>query len=165
MNIELDALIEALRDELQEYGEMLALLDQEQEWILSRAPADLLQCVGQIQEQTRIMQAARAQRENSHSALSEALHLDAQSSFEALIPALPEEFRPLVGALTQENNQLLLRIQRRSRQNHMLLAHSIESLGQLINTLIPARITQTYDQSGIRERGFSGTRLIYDAVG
>jgi len=41
----LQTLIEALRDELKQYGEMLALLDQQQELVAGRAADELLHSV------------------------------------------------------------------------------------------------------------------------
>ncbi len=40
-------------------------------------------------------------------------------------------------ALVQENNELLVRVQQRARQNHLLLLRSLELMQKLINSLFP----------------------------
>ena len=52
-------------------------------------------------------------------------------TFAAIIPLLPPDYRPLVQALVQENNELLARVHQRTRQNHLLLSHAVELMQQL----------------------------------
>ena len=40
-------------------------------------------------------------------------------------------------ALVRENNELLVRVQQRARQNHLLLSHCVELMQQLINSIFP----------------------------
>ncbi len=54
-----------------------------------------------------------------------------------LIPLLPADYRPLVQALVDENNELLVRVRQRARQNHLLLSRSVELMQGLLNTLLP----------------------------
>ena len=56
-------LIEALREELQQYGEMLALLDQQHQFIMIRSAAEVFQSISPIQGQGSTIQIARANRE------------------------------------------------------------------------------------------------------
>ena len=56
-------LIDSLREELKEYGEMLVLLDQQQEMVMRRQTQDLLQCVQSINTQVENITAARRERE------------------------------------------------------------------------------------------------------
>ena len=53
-------LIEALREELQQYGEMLALLDRQHQYIMIRAAEDVFQSISPIQAQGAAIQSARA---------------------------------------------------------------------------------------------------------
>ena len=55
-----------------------------------------------------------------------------------LIPLLPEEYGPLLRALIDENNELLLRVQQRARLNYLLLISVASTCMQrFINTLAP----------------------------
>ena len=56
-------LIGALREELQEYGEMLALLDRQHQLIMVRAAEEVYQSISTIQAQGSAIQEARAARE------------------------------------------------------------------------------------------------------
>lgn len=133
----LQDLINALREELQQYGEMLARLDHQQELITRRASEDLLQSTVEIESQSRIVQNARRQRCQSQREVARALHLSDDAPFAEITLLLPGDYRPLVAALVQENNDLLIRLQQRSRQNHVLLSRSLELMSRVIQTLIP----------------------------
>mgnify|MGYP003383701375 CR=1 FL=1 len=56
-----------------------------------------------------------------------------------------------VAALVQENNELLTRVQQRSRQNHVLLARSVELMSRVIQTLIPGGGSPVYTRRGNRQ--------------
>src|SRR3954463_2379259 len=113
----LNNLIESLREELKEYGEMLALLDQQQHLVMHRQTQDLLQCVTAINTQADTIAAARREREQHQRHITRVLEIAEDAPFTKLIPRLPSEYQPLVQALVQENNELLIRVQQRARQN------------------------------------------------
>ena len=52
MTAPLDNLIEALRNELQQYGEMLALLDHQRELVKQRGSDDILHSIAAISTQS-----------------------------------------------------------------------------------------------------------------
>src|SRR5436190_3123862 len=122
----LSALVHALREELQHYGELLARLDEERECVLRRAPDTLLSAVDAIQQQSAAVQQARSHREDCRRHLAAKLGLPQNSNFGQLVQVLPHDYRPLISALMDENNALLRRVQQRARQNHLLLARSLE---------------------------------------
>ncbi|MCS7091464.1 MAG: flagellar protein FlgN [Verrucomicrobiota bacterium] len=148
MNVALQQLIEALRQELQQYGEMLALLEQQQDGVLHRRAEQLLQTVDAIQAQARVLQQAREHRETCRGALARALGLSESVGLSDLIPHLPAEYRPLLEALIQENNDLLVRVQQRARQNHLLLHRAVELMQKLIAACLPGSTPQTYNGQG-----------------
>jgi flagellar biosynthesis/type III secretory pathway chaperone len=165
MNDLLPNLIEALREELKQYGEMLALLEQQQTRVMERQTGDLLQSVAGVNAQTAVIAATRHEREQRQRHISRALDLPESASFTDLLPLLPADYRPLVQALVQENNELLVRVQQRVRQNHLLLSHAVELMQQLINSIFPGAAPKTYDEVG----RVPGTGLpqhsFYEAVG
>ncbi|MCL5096419.1 MAG: flagellar protein FlgN [Candidatus Omnitrophica bacterium] len=160
----LQRLIESLREELSQYGEMLRLLEQEQELVVHRLPADLLQTVTSINSQGAEIQAARRRREEVQRQLAASLEQPENTALTEIIPRLPPEYQPLLEALRQENNQLLLRIHQRARQNHLLLNRSLELMQQFINTLSPVN-APVYNETGGILPTLLQPRSTYDAVG
>ena len=118
-------LIAALREELQQYGEMLARLDEQQECVTNRQADRLLETVNLVENQGGVIKRARMDRERAQQEAALSLGLESGAEFSGIIPRLPVDYRPLVDALVTENNQLLFRIQQRARQNHLILTQSI----------------------------------------
>jgi flagellar biosynthesis/type III secretory pathway chaperone len=164
MNELLQNLIEALREELKEYGEMLALLDQQQQMVTHRQTQDLLQCVASINVQAEAIAAARREREQRQREVARQLNLAADASFTEVMPQLPKQFQGLVKALVQENNQLLTRIQQRARQNHLMLTRIVELMQRFLGSLFPGSPT-TYDNAGQLLASAMPQRSVYDAIG
>jgi len=82
-----------------------------------------------------------------------------------LIPLLPSDYRPLVDALVHENNALLIRVQQRARQNHLLLSHCVDLMQQLINSIFPGASPTTYDGNGHVPVSVVAPQPLYQAVG
>ena len=133
----LEKLIEALRNELQQYGEMLALLDQQHRAVRRHRAEDILESISVINAQSASISSARELRESARRALARALGQPADATFAQLQPALPEHYQPLVDALVQENNQLLVRVREKAQENQGLLRQSLESMQRFITTLAP----------------------------
>jgi len=165
MNEELTLLIAALREELAQYGEMLALLDREQELVVTRGSAELLRTVEAIQLQGEVIRSARQRREESQRNVAELAGLPADTAFEILKTKLPEHQGILIQALVDENNELLVRVRQRARQNHILLNRSLELMQRFIGTLVPTTHTTTYSGSGQLHGNPLPQRAFYEAVG
>jgi flagellar biosynthesis/type III secretory pathway chaperone len=161
----LEKLIADLRTELTQYGEMLALLDQQQESAINRLADEMLAATTAIQNQGAVLQATRRQRELSQRALACSLAVAETSTFVELIPLLPAPYRPLLQSLVDENNGLLARIQQRARQNHLVLSRSVDLMQKFLAILFPARETQVYNEHGGRQSHSLPTPPLYEAVG
>jgi flagellar biosynthesis/type III secretory pathway chaperone len=161
----LEPLITALREELQQYGEMLALLDRQQEQVKARAAAEIFQSISLIQAQATAIQSAREHREKCRGAAALACRQPDNASFTRLIPLLPPDYRPLLRALVDENNHLLGRIHQRARQNHVLLRRSVELMQELLRTLFPTRQTSLYNGNGHKRGQIINHRPLCNAVG
>src|ERR1043165_3309571 len=122
MNELLSNLIESLREELKQYGEMLALLDQQRQFVLQQQSVFLSANVHSVNAQAEILAGARHEREQRRRNLARQLEMPEDAGFKILIPRLPADYQPLVDALVAENNELLTRVQQRARQNHLLLS-------------------------------------------
>jgi flagellar biosynthesis/type III secretory pathway chaperone len=161
----LQPLIDALRNELENYGEMLALLDHQQEKLVAREASEVFQSISLIKAQGAAIQQSRFRREQCRRALAEDCFQPKEASFALLIPLLPDDYQPLIRALVDENNELLMRVRRRARQNHLMLRRSVELMQELLNTLLPARQTTVYDGHGALPVSASAPRRFYEAVG
>jgi hypothetical protein len=150
---------------LKNYGEMLALLDQQQDHIVGRVAHEILDSVAAINAQSVAIQNARRQREliQRQFALQHGLPEDA--TLDRLIGRLPEDYRPLVLALVDENNELLLRVQNRARQNHVLLNRSLDLMQRFLSSLLPSGRTSMYAGNGSLFAPALPQRPIYEAVG
>lgn len=164
MNELLQSFIESLREELIQYGELLALLDVQQEQVVHRLADELTETVSSIKSQGDVIHAARNRREQRQRELARSLHLPDEALIIELNSMLPESYRPLVSALVGENNQLLTRVQQRARQNHILLSRSLELMGQFISSFC-AMGTPTYNEAGTMSPAFASGRVLYEAVG
>ena len=161
----LDSLINALREELQQYGEMLARLDSHQDLVMRRQADSLLQSVAEIQAQGTVIQQARRDREQRQRELALALKLPEDAPFLDLSPLLPSDYRPLLDALVQENNELLVRIHQRSRQNHLLLTRTVEMMQRFISSLFPGNSPPLYNGAGTVFSPAVPAQSFYNAVG
>ena len=160
-----ERLIECLRDELQQYGEMLALLDQQQAHVVRRVADDLLNTAAAIDTQSAAVQKARQERQSCQSGLAQELLPPGEATLAALTQVLPAKYRPLVQALIHENNQLLFRVRQRAHQNHILITHSMQIMQRLIATLVPAQHTPVYDGHGHLSAPAPRGSALYEAVG
>jgi hypothetical protein len=145
---EIQAFIRALRAELEQYGELLARLDEQQDSALNRASERLLHSSEQIASQATVVAELRQRRQECCRALAGRLGLQAGSTCAELLPILPEPYQPLVSALVDENNNLLVRVQQRARQNHLLMARSIQLMQEFLGALVADRTGPTYGSLG-----------------
>jgi len=158
-------LIDALRDELQQYGEMLARMDEQQELVIRRVASDLLDNVARVQEQGSVIVRTRSAREAVQASLASHLGLPSDATLSRITGQLPEDYRPLFTALVEENNALLIRVQQRARQNHLLLSRSLELMQSFIHSLVPSVGTPVYGQSGAIFAPAIASRPIFEVVG
>jgi flagellar biosynthesis/type III secretory pathway chaperone len=161
----LSNLIESLREELKQYGEMLALLDQQQQFVMRRQTTALPENVNSVNAQAEVLAGARHEREQRQRNLAQSLELPENCSFKVLIPKLPADYQPLVDALVAENNELLIRVQSRARQNHLMLSHCVDLMSQLIHSIFPAAKPVTYDGNGHSPGMVIPAQALYEAVG
>jgi flagellar biosynthesis/type III secretory pathway chaperone len=161
----LERLIQLLREELQQYGEMLALLDQQQEYIITRAADEVLQTVAAIQAQSRAIELARARRDECRNELIQNLSQPEDIEFAQLLPLLPASYRPLVDALVKENNELLSRVRHVARQNHLLLSRTVSLMQRFMSALMPALNPTVYNGAGAVLSPVLPARSMYEAVG
>ena len=139
---------DALRHELAEYGALLHLFEQQQENLFNRDVDTVLHLAGLIEEQARILQDCRDQREQCVAQLAASLGVTGAYTLRSLLPQVEADARPLLEALVNEVNHLLHRVRRTSRHNHLLLSRTLEMHQETLRHLRPDAFTQTYSPSG-----------------
>ena len=162
MTVNPDNLIEALRNEMQEYGGLLSLFNDQQTAILGRKPDEVMAMQQEITRQVDAINECRKLREETARSIAEAVGAKPDSPVRTLIESCAEAVRPLLHALIDEVNQLILKARRRGQQNQMLLARSIEITQQILQRLNPEAVTKTYSRGGRLKivRGASGSRCL-----
>ena len=141
-----EQIIDALRCEIEEYGGLLNVFDEQQQAILHRKPDTVLALEDAIATQLTSVRERRTRRENLVCALSgDTTHRP--TLLQSLL-LFPQPMRPLVEALAEEVNRLIGKARRRAQQNQMLLARTIEVTQELCERLRPGTVTRTYARDG-----------------
>jgi len=140
--------IAALRRELEEYGGLLHLLDEQQAAVLARKPDAVLEMIPKIEAQLATTHARRKEREATADELARLAQLPQPATLLSLAPHFRPAVRPLVEALAGEVNRLIGHTRRRAQQNQMLLARSVELTQELISRLSPRAVSKTYSSKG-----------------
>ncbi len=143
-----ESLVDALRLELQEYGGLMNLLDEQQKGILGRDSESLISLNKSIEEQLEITSRSRYEREQLAEYAVQEHELEAEATLSELIPFFPEPARPLLQALIERINAMLERIKHKSGQNRMLLARAYELIEQIMRIVQPRAVTKTYNREG-----------------
>jgi hypothetical protein len=128
-------LIEALRQELFEYGETLALLDQQRRPLQSCAGEEVWQSILALQGHLATVNTARQKRQTRWGELACALGAAPETSADTILGRLPDKYRLPVEALLQENSHLLVRLRQSVEVNHRLLGLAVQSLRQFLQAL------------------------------
>ena len=165
MTEKLQQLVDALREELQQYGEALALLDQQQELIKSHAVPQLAEAVQAVNRQMETICRARESRTSCQRELAALLQMDGQTStLVELCKFVPDEYRLQITALVEENNKLLVRVRHRVRQNQLMLTRSVELIQQVLDGLLSTARTSLYDDNGLLAKHLIGHRSLWSTV-
>ncbi len=148
MNSAWNSIAECLRTEIAGYGGLLARFEQQQQALFSRDPDAVLRLSTEIESQVRTLHEQRRNREALVAAHATGNGQPATATLASLLPVFPAEVRPLLEALIREVNVLIHRVRRTSRQNHTLLARTVDQHQQLLRQLRPDTFTQTYAPNG-----------------
>jgi flagellar biosynthesis/type III secretory pathway chaperone len=139
---------ENLRRELAEYGCLLRLFEDQQNFLFNRDANNVLRLSGEIEQQVRHLQESRRSREESVASFAAAHGQPVNATLRSLLPLFVPDVRPLLEALIGEVNVLIHRVRRASRHNHTLLARTVDTHQQLLRALQPDSFMQTYASSG-----------------
>ncbi len=149
MNISWEFITECLRNELQEYGALLALFEEQQANLLRRDADQVAALALSIEDQARATHTSRERREQCVHAFAINCGCSSETSLRQMLPHFPAEVQPLLNALIDEINHLIHRIRRDARQNQMLLSRTVQAHEEALRTLMPESFpSRTYSQRG-----------------
>ncbi|HEU5081267.1 MAG TPA: flagellar export chaperone FlgN [Opitutaceae bacterium] len=139
---------ERLRNELQEYGALLGLFEEQQSNLLRRDANAVVELASEIEDQARVAQSTRDLREEAIRKFAFENKQPANSSLRHLLPYFPADVQPLIQALIGEINHLIHRVRRDARQNQILLSRTVEAYEEAVRTLRPEAFAKTYSSRG-----------------
>lgn len=154
MNISWEFITECLRNELQEYGALLALFEEQQANLL-RSDADQVSALASsIEEQALGTHTCRERREQCVREFAAKCGCPAEATLRQMLKHFPADVQPLIGALVDEINHLIHRIRRGARQNQMLLSRTVEAHEEALRILMPDMFkARTYSYRGAINAG------------
>lgn len=132
---EWEPLVEILRNELQEYGGLYNLLNQQEEGIVGRRPDDVLVINAEIEKQTRTVEKLRCRHTEVVADFCRRLEVGAPGTLRKIIPFFPDSVRPLLEALMTDVNHMVRRNREKARRNHQLLSRSMELTEKTLRVL------------------------------
>src|SRR5215469_7588169 len=118
--VDWDQLVDALRDELQEKGGLIQLLNQQTETLYRRDIAENERLEEQIRTQLRLISRRTQDREFALRQTAAKLHLNEDAQSNEVIRSFPEYVHPLLEALFSEVDRLSNRMEERLKQNQGL---------------------------------------------
>jgi len=151
-----EELLELLRDELQEYGGLIGVLNAQQQTILNRKPESLLEINQTVQAQMDASKILLKRRQGYVSHLAQRFGQPSQATLSELVPFLPDVTQPMFESIIEEINQLISQVRRKVSQNQKLLNRLIEVTDHLLSSTSPATQSKTYSKSGkVAQSAFS----------
>ena len=155
-----EELLDLLRDELQEYGGLIGLLNAQQQSILSRKPDSLLEINQSVQAQMEASQILQKRRQGYVSHLATRFGKSSQATLTELLPCLPDVTQPMFESIIEEINQLISNVRRKVSQNQRLLSRLLEVTDHLLSSTSPATQVKTYNKKGKLGNSSSSSSLM-----
>jgi hypothetical protein len=143
-----DEMTQALRAELQEYGGLVELLDDQQQAILRGEPEAFIDLGAAVHDQVNLLGAHRACREKTVRNFARSCQQPETATLTELTLQMPKAVAGMIRAITEEINALITRTQRRLRQNHVLLARCVSTAQQSVVMAGGGEMVSTYGRAG-----------------
>ena len=153
MNEILESLADALRDEIEHLGHLLALLQEQQEGLFSPRPDAVLATAEEVEQVALVAQRFRVRREQLVESVAHACNQPGDITLLRLINSLPVDRQAMFEALVKEANRLVHATRKFARQNQRLLARTLELHRDTLVALRPDVFATTYDSRGGRHGG------------
>ncbi|MEJ6622481.1 MAG: flagellar protein FlgN [Opitutae bacterium] len=151
-------LLTLLRDELQEYGGLVGLLNAQQQSILERRTESLMVINQSVQTQMDASQMLQKRRQGFVTSLANSLGEPGDSSLNQLVEHFPVFTQPMFQSIIEEINKIISQIKHRITQNQKILVRLTEVTDQLLSVTDPKSHSKTYNRSGDIRRLSSSNR-------
>ena len=156
MNVTWELLADCLRAEVEQYGTILQLLEEQQLCLIRRNPDRLKELAAAIDGATQSADSVRRHREEILRTFAVAQGCAANATIREILATIEANVRPLIEALVLEVNRLVYRTRRFARQNHELLARACQLQQDFLRQICPGIFSQTYSASGRVSGGPAG---------
>ena len=158
-----EELLDLLRDESQEYGGLIGLLNAQQQSIC-RKPDSLLEINQSVQAQMEASQILQKRRQGYVSHLATRFGKSSQATLTELLPCLPDVTQPMFESIIEEINQLISNVRRKVSQNQRLLSRLLEVTDHLLSSTSPATQVKTYNKKGKLGNSSSSSSLMASLI-
>jgi len=142
------ALADALRSEVSEYGRLLQLFEEQQRLLFARDPLGVWRTSDGIAAQVTVLEECRRRRSQASADFASAQGQPADATVRALLTVVADDARPLLRALVADVNQAVGRVRRIARHNRLFLIRTIECHQEWLRRLHPGALTHTYAPNG-----------------
>ena len=132
LNSVIEPLIESLRKGIVQRGELLALQQEQQDLIFSGKVTELAENTNQSNQLEQKLTQIHQATEQAKGTMVTQMGLPQETTFEQMIDKLPEEYRPLLKALKDENNALVEQLNMWVKSNHQSLKRANDFVKEVV---------------------------------
>jgi hypothetical protein len=143
-----DELAEALRDELAEYGGLLALLDEQRDAIMERGVDALVEVGERVQQQAASAQHYKDVREEICARLARSAGCSQEATERELLSYMPSGARAMFESLVDEGMGVAKSAQKKVERNTLLFARAGDLNEKLLMAMRPHSTSKTYNKRG-----------------
>jgi hypothetical protein len=145
----IEELTSILRKEVEEYGELLAVLVEQQEKIMIRDSTALLEINRKMEVQMEINEGLLIERHRLIALMAGEPGGGSEPTLSQLIDSFPDAVQPMFQSFAEEINNLISRARRKMKQNQVLLSRLSEVADELVKAISPDdRVLTTYNRQG-----------------
>ena len=145
----IDELTSVLRREVEEYGELLIIIIEQQEQIMNRDSTALSEINRKLEVQIETNEELLVERHRLIALMVDEPGEGSEPTLSQLINFLPDAIQPMFQSLAEEINNLVYRAQKKMSQNQVLLSRLSEVADELVNAISPDdRVLKTYNRQG-----------------
>lgn len=153
-----EVLAEKLRAEVEAYGRLFQMLEDQRKALLAQDPEWILSATDDLNGHARTIDQLRHDREGFFQTLRE----DESQTLSAFIATSGHESRPLLEALYEEVNRLIGSSRRQLERNHMFFRRAWDLSQGLMQALNPqAPGPPVYQRNGLSRRRSGGNASTY----
>ncbi|MFA5256944.1 MAG: flagellar protein FlgN [Opitutales bacterium] len=143
-----EELADALRDELAEYGGLLALLDEQRDAIMTRRIDSLLELTQRVHEQTAHAVRFKNIRDEVCARLAQVSGCGVDATVRDLLGYMPAGARGMFEALVSDGIDVATKAKARTQRNAALITRAGDLNEKLMRAVSPGSTIKTYNARG-----------------